>query len=137
MLDLIHDIEISLEGGDGAELLPDRQEAKETRRSVARMSRALSLTVALFIVFSSARLVTWVNGFEVGPVQNAIVALSATWNEQMARNGLSAPEALLREGMSALRRTTWEDVKARVERERAKTEDATRLLRGMISDRKG
>tara|TARA_R110002110_G_scaffold168566_7_gene370108 strand:+ start:5568 stop:5981 length:414 start_codon:yes stop_codon:yes gene_type:complete len=137
MLDLIHDIETRLEGGDGAELSPDRQEAKETRRSVARMSRALSLTVALFIVFSSARLVTWVNGFEVGPVQNAIVALSATWNEQMERNGLSAPEALLREGMSELRRTTWEEVRERVESERAKTEDATRLLRGMISDRKG
>lgn len=137
MLDLIRDIETRLEGGDEAEVSRDPREAEETRRSVARMSRALGLTVALLIVFSSARLVTWVNGFEVGPVQNAIVALSATWNEQMEKNGLTAPEVILREDMSNLRNTTWEDVKARVESERAKTEDATKLLRGMLSERQG
>ena len=135
MLDLIHDMETKLEGGDDAEASLDPRAAEETRRSVARMSSALGLTVALFLVFSSARLVTWVNSFDVGPVQNAIVALSATWNGQMERNGLTTPEVVLREGMSELRTTTWEDVKARVESERAKTQDATRLLRGMLNER--
>lgn len=137
MLDLLHEIESELEGGWEAASRAELQKAEETRRSVARVARALVIVMLILLVFSSDRLMNWVNGFEVGPVQNGIVALADTWSEQMSRNGFNEPASHMRDGMAELRGTGWPEVKSRFDSERARTREGAKLLRGMLSDRQG
>ncbi|MEQ8268887.1 MAG: hypothetical protein RH982_16955 [Parvibaculum sp.] len=137
MLDLLRDIESELEGDPEAASRGERWNAEPTRRSVARVARALWITVALLLVFSSDRLEEWVNGFEVGPVQNAVVALSSTWNTQMTKNGFDMPAAGVRSEVNELRTTSWTQVRQRFDNERARTSEGAKLLRGMLNDRQG
>lgn len=112
MLDLLHDIETEVEGGWEAASRAELHRAEETRRSVARFTRAMWLSAFLLLFFNSTQLVTYVNGFEVGPVQDAVVALSNTWDEQMRKNGLTAPVAAIRSEMDELRAMGWEELRA-------------------------
>lgn len=137
MLDLLRDIENELDDGWEAASRAELKDAEETRRAVARVARAFAIVVVLLLVFSSGRLVTWVNGFEVGPLQNAVVALSSTWHEQMSKNGFDAPAHYMDEGIAELCRTEWSEVRSRLDGERARTRDGARLLRGMMNDRQG
>ena len=113
MLDLLHDIETEVEGGWEAASRAELRQAEETRRSVARFTRAMWISVFILLFFNSSQLVTFVNGFEVGPVQDAVVALSNTWDEQMQKNGLTEPAAAIRAEMEDLQATGWEELRAR------------------------
>ncbi|MAB12586.1 hypothetical protein [Parvibaculum sp.] len=112
MLDLLHDIETEVEGGWEAASRAELHQAEETRRSVARFTRVMWLSAFLLLFFNSSQLVTYVNGFEVGPVQDAVVALSHTWDEQMRKNGLTAPAAAIRAEVDDLRTTGWAELRA-------------------------
>jgi len=137
MLDLLREIERELEDGWEAASRAELQQAEETRRSVARVARAFLIVVLILLVFSSDRLMNWVNGFEVGPVQNSVVALAGTWSEQMSKNGFNEPAGQVRDGMAELRNTGWPEVRSRFDNERARTREGAKLLRGMLSDRQG
>ncbi|MEX0840611.1 MAG: hypothetical protein WD034_13855, partial [Parvibaculum sp.] len=118
MLDLIREIETELEDGWEAASRVELQTAEHTRRAVARFARALWITVALLLVLNSGRLVTWTNGFGVGPVQDTVVALSAAWNEQMGRTGLGDLSVVARERLDMWRMMRWSDVEIRLDDER-------------------
>lgn len=79
----------------------------DTHDNIGRFTRAMWIAVFLLAVFNSAQLVTVVNGFDVGPVQNAVVALVTTWNDQMEKNKLNEPVAMVRDVMQELRGATW------------------------------
>ncbi|HEY4344103.1 MAG TPA: hypothetical protein VGN05_07150 [Parvibaculum sp.] len=79
----------------------------ETRRNVGRFTRAMWIAVFLLLLFNSGQLITVVNGFGVGPVQDTAVALATTWNEQMEKNGLTRPVDIVRGWMIGLRDLDW------------------------------
>jgi len=143
MLDLLHDIETEVEGGWEAASRTELHKAEQTRRGVARFTRAMWIAAFILLFFNSAQLITYVNGFEVGPVQDAVVALANTWDEQMRKNGFTAPAAAIRAGMDDLQAMGWEELRAGIpvmQRGLAvirgqKDEDS--LLRGGVSDTKG
>lgn len=81
-----------------------------TRRSVALFTRAMWIAVFLLFLFNSNGLVTVVNGFGVGPVQDATVALAATWNEQMEKNGLTRVGATIRAAVARARDAGWSEL---------------------------
>ncbi|MEP1906146.1 MAG: hypothetical protein ABJJ29_21265, partial [Nitratireductor sp.] len=144
MLDLLHDIETEVEGGWEAASRAELHQAEETRRSVARFTRVMWLSAFLLLFFNSSQLVTYVNGLEVGPVQDAVVALSNTWDEQMRKNGLTAPVAAIRAEVNELRTTGWEELRAEfpvVERAIAALRGKSRAeddpLRGGLRDTQG
>lgn len=137
MLDLLQDMEREL-GGHPDELNEvERLEALETQRNVRRMLLALMLATLLLLVFNSERLVTWVNGFEVGPVQDAVVSASAEWNELMGGAGLATPAETMHTEMDDIRATDWAEVRRWIERESARTREGVRLLRGAVPDNRG
>jgi hypothetical protein len=113
MLDMLHD--------------DDRREdaaawqARETVRSVRRMGLTLFLTVLLLLVLNSGQLVTWVNGFDVGPVQDRIVGLSASWNEWMEKAGFTEPSEAARENVNNARQVNWDEVWRWIEQEQARS----------------
>lgn len=137
MLDLLHEIERELGGHPEEMNEAERLDALETRRNVRRMLVALALTTLLLLAFSSERLVTWVNGFDVGPVQDAVVSASTRWNDFMAGAGLTAPAEAVRTEVDALHATDWPEVRLWIERERARTQEGVRLLRGAVSESRG
>ena len=79
----------------------------DTHNNIGRFTRAMWIAVFLLAIFNSAQLVTVVNGFSVGPVQDAVVALVATWNDQMEKNKLNEPVAFVRDAVQQLRGATW------------------------------
>lgn len=79
----------------------------DTHDNIGRFTRAMWIAVFLLAIFNSAQLVTVVNGLSVGPVQNAVVALVVTWNDQMEKNRLNEPVALVRDAVQQLRGATW------------------------------
>ena len=127
MLDLI---ERNAENDEGDEQGLTWEDIVDTHANVGRFTRAMWIAVFLLAVFNSAQLVTVVNGFAVGPVQNAIVALVATWNDQMEKNRLNEPMALVREGVQDLRGATWGSADEDSER-------GAEILRGPIGGAKG
>ncbi|MBX3489132.1 MAG: hypothetical protein KF769_12505 [Parvibaculum sp.] len=130
MLDLIREIETDLEDGWEAASRVELQTAEHTRRAVARFARALWITLAIMLVFNSERLVTWVNGFGVGPVQDTVVALSVAWNERMLASGFTEPSLAARGKVDELRGASWAEFELRVDSERARAREGARLLRG-------
>ena len=84
----------------------------ETRRNIGRFGRAMWVVVALLLLFNSGQLVTVVNGFGVGPVQDTVVAMATTWNAQMEKRGLTRPAEIVRDFVNRMRDTTWEDVQS-------------------------
>lgn len=104
MLDLI---ERKAENDDAEEQGLTWVDIIDTHDNIGRFTRAMWIAVFLLAVFNSAQLVTVVNGFDVGPVQNAVVALVATWNDQMEKNKLNEPVAMVRDVMQELRGATW------------------------------
>lgn len=116
------------EGGTmpGAEI--DREAT--TRQSVALFTRAMWIAVFLLILFNSNGLVTVVNGFGVGPVQDATVALVATWNEQMEKNGLTRVGATIREAVERARDTSWNELTP-------SPRDGASTLRGPLAEENG
>lgn len=90
----------------------DLEDETVTRGNVALFSRAMWIAVLMLLLLNSAALVTVVNGFGVGPVQDAVVALSATWNEQMEKNGLSRPGIVIREAVERWRNVGWAELHA-------------------------
>ncbi|MEQ8327912.1 hypothetical protein [Parvibaculum sp.] len=133
MLDLLHHERDDDEYAEEAQAL---QEA-ETRRSVMRMSFALVVAAALLLAFNSQSLVTWVNGFEVGPVQDTIVSLAARWNGQMEEQGLDTPAKTVRGEVNEARNMDWAEVERWLENEQARSREGARLLRGMLSEDRG
>lgn len=125
MLDLLDDRNV---GDDRLETMRvvDMERDRATRRSVARFARAMWVAVAMLLLFNSGQLVTLVNGFGVGPVQDAAVALSATWNEQMEKNGLAEPVAVIRAFVERLRGAGWSEL-----------DDGSVELRGAYGEAKG
>ncbi len=101
-----------------------------TRQSVARFTRAMWIAVFLLILFNSNGLVTVVNGFGVGPVQDATVALAATWNEQMEKNGLTRVGATIREAVERARDAGWSELTPR-------PRDGASMLRGPLAEENG
>lgn len=79
----------------------------DTHNNIVRFTRAMWIAVFLLAIFNSNQLVTVVNGFAVGPVQNAVVAVVTTWNDQMDKNKLNEPIALVRDTVDQLRGATW------------------------------
>ena len=104
MLDLI---ERKAENDEAAEQGLTWADIIDTHDNIGRFTRAMWIAVFLLAVFNSAQLVTVVNGFDVGPVQNAVVALVTTWNDQMEKNKLNEPVAMVRDVMQELRGATW------------------------------
>ncbi|MBO6679330.1 hypothetical protein [Parvibaculum sp.] len=133
MLDLLHH---EREGDEYGEEVESLHEA-ETRRSVMRMSIALVVASVLLLAFNSQSLVTWVNGFEVGPVQDAVVSLAARWNGEMEEQGLDAPAKTVRGEVNEARNMDWSEVQRWLENEQARSREGARLLRGMLSEERG
>lgn len=137
MLDLLHEIERELAGHPEEEVSEaERLAVVETRRSFRRMLQALALATVLLLFFSSERLVTWVNGFEVGSVQDAIVSVSTDWHSLMADAGFTMPAETVRAELDELHGADWAELRRRIERERARTRDGVRFLRGAVPDSK-
>jgi hypothetical protein len=132
MLDLMQEEEVAVYE---AELAARRE--TETRASVRRLMVALLLSAVILLVFNSERLVTLVNGFEVGPVQDVVVTCVTAWNELMVDTGLTAPSHAVREDVNQLRQTDWVQIRRWIERERARTQEGARLLRGAVGDARG
>lgn len=132
MLDLLHELEGGMSEGWEAASKAELKSAEQTRRSISRFTRAMAIAALLLLFFNSGQLVTYVNGFEVGPVQDAVVALSTTWNEQMEKNHLNEPFQAVRSIMGRLRATSWQEVGAHVDA--ARQSDSAQLLRGMLHD---
>jgi hypothetical protein len=84
----------------------------ETRRNVGRFVRAMWIAVFVLLLFNSAQLVTVVNGFGVGPVQDTVVAVATTWDAQMKKNGLDRPVEMVRVWVIGLRDMTWDELRA-------------------------
>ncbi|MBO6635981.1 MAG: hypothetical protein JJ937_15795, partial [Parvibaculum sp.] len=131
--DLLHH---EREGDEYGEEVESLHEA-ETRRSVMRMSIALVVASVLLLAFNSQSLVTWVNGFEVGPVQDAVVSLAARWNGEMEEQGLDAPAKTVRGEVNEARNMDWSEVQRWLENEQARSREGARLLRGMLSEERG
>lgn len=110
------------------------RQAQETTRSVRRMGLALLLSAALLLALNSHQLVTWVNGFEVGPVQDRIVAFSAYWNERMDEAGLTQPAEAAREDVNRAKQVNWDEVKRWIENEQARSRENARALRGFLGE---
>lgn len=125
MLDMLHD-----KPHEDAEA----QSERETVRAVRRMALTLFLTVLMLLVLNSERLVTWVNGFEVGPVQDRIVGLSAGWNAWMEEAGFTQPTEAARENVNNARQVNWDEVRRWIEQEQARSRDGARALRGMVGE---
>lgn len=130
MLDLLHHEREGAEYAGESEALHEA----ETRRSVMRMSLALVVASVLLLAFNSRSLVTWVNGFEVGPVQDTVVSLAAGWNDQMEEQGLDAPAKTVRGEVNEARSMDWTEVERWLEDEQARSREGARLLRGMLSE---
>lgn len=103
MLDLI---DSDLEGRPEDRPL-EWEDVVDTQHNVSRFTRSMWIAIFILALFNSAQLVTVVNGFGVGPVQDAAVALAGTWNDQMEKNDLDAPVAEIRSGVEALKNMTW------------------------------
>lgn len=133
MLDLLHD------EWDEAEYREEDASLREaqTRRSVMRMSLALAVAAALLLAFNSQSLVTWVNGFDVGPVQDTVVSLASGWNGQMEEGGLDLPAKTVRGEVNEARSMDWPEVRRWLEDESARSREGARLLRGMLSEGRG
>ncbi|KAB7740700.1 hypothetical protein F2P47_06520 [Parvibaculum sedimenti] len=125
MLDLLDDGNVDDDRLEAVRVA-DMERDEVTRRSVARFARAMWIVVALLLLFNSGQLITVVNGFGVGPVQDAAVALSTTWNEQMEKNGLAKPVAVIRAFVERLRGAGWSEV-----------HDGAVELRGTYGEAKG
>lgn len=125
MLDMLHD-----KRDDDA----DAQSERETVRAVRRMGLTLLLTTLMLLVLNSGHLVTWVNGFDVGPVQDRIVGLSAGWNEWMEEAGLTQPTEAARENVNNARQVNWDEVRRWIEQEQARSREGARALRGMVGE---
>lgn len=125
MLDMLHD-----KPDDDA----DAQSERETVRAVRRMGLTLLLTTLMLLVLNSGHLVTWVNGFEVGPVQDRIVGLSASWDEWMEEAGLTQPTEAARENVNNARQVNWDEVRRWIEQEQARSREGARALRGMVGE---
>ncbi len=95
------------------------------------------VAAALLLAFNSQSLVTWVNGFEVGPVQDTIVSLAARWNGQMEEQGLDTPAKTVRGEVNEARNMDWAEVERWLENEQARSREGARLLRGMLSEDRG
>jgi hypothetical protein len=107
-------------------------QARETSQAVRRMALTLLLSSLLLLALNSGQLVTWVNGFEVGPVQDRIVTFSTSWNEKMAEAGLTQPAEAAREDVNRARQVNWDEVKRWIENEQARSREGTRALRGVL-----
>ena len=137
MLDLLREIERELGGHPDEVSEAERIDAAATHRAVGRVLRAFAVVVALLFVFSSERLVTWVNGFEVGPVQDRVVAASSAWNALMGESGLPVPAEAVRTEGNDLRGMSWPEVRARLENEKARGREGARFLRGALFEGQG
>ncbi len=112
MLDLIEDA--NDDAGDDAEYAAWRIEG-ETQARVGYFVRVMWISLIILAMFNSAQLVNVVNGFGVGPVQDAIVAVTATWNEQMEKNRLDQPAAVIRDTVLHLHDLQWNELHVKVE----------------------
>lgn len=83
----------------------------ETRRNAGRFMRAMWVAAFMLLLFNSGQLVTVVNGLGVGPIQDTVVAMAATWNEQMEKNGLTKPVEIVRGWVIRLRDMSWSEVR--------------------------
>ncbi|MFZ3034663.1 MAG: hypothetical protein WA138_11700 [Parvibaculum sp.] len=104
MLDLI---ERKAENDEDEELGLTWADIIDTHANIGRFTRAMWIAVLLLAMFNSGQLVTVVNGLAVGPVQNAVVVLVTTWNDQMEKNKLNEPVAMVRDAVQQLRGATW------------------------------
>lgn len=129
MLDLFDE----RDGGDDrveAVRIADLDREAATRTNVARFTRAMWIAVFILLLFNSSALVTVVNGFGVGPVQDTAVALATTWNDQMEKNGLSNMVATIHEAVERARNAGWSEIGIAGPREGAS-------LRGPLMEEKG
>ncbi len=97
-----------------------------------RFTWAIWISVVVLLFLNSGQLVTYVNGFDVGPVEDAVVALSTTWDAQMEKAGVTRVSQSIHETVSMLRNLTWSEVLAEAEKVQAK--EAVDFLRGMLAD---
>lgn len=126
MLDMLHDHD---RHDDAA-----ARQAQETTRSVRRMGLTLLLSALLLLALNSDQLVTWVNGFDVGPVQDRIVVFSTSWNEKMTEAGLTQPAEAAREDVNRARQVNWDEVRLWIENEQARSREGARALRGVLGE---
>ncbi|MGV8997221.1 MAG: hypothetical protein ACOH12_09780 [Parvibaculaceae bacterium] len=83
----------------------------ETQRQSGRFGRVMWISVFVLALLNSASFVTVVNGFGVGAVQDTVVAMADTWNEQMHKRGLDQPAKIIRDGVQWLHDRTWSNIK--------------------------
>lgn len=100
----------------------------QTQVQVGRFTRIMWIAVFLLALLNSASLVTVVNGFGVGAVQDTVVAMADTWNEQMHKRGLDEPAKMIRDATVWLHDRTWIDLKGGAK------DQGARLLRGTASE---
>ncbi len=114
MLDLI---EPDYQAEEKAEIITvfGLEREAETRRNVGRFTRALCIAAFVLLLFNSGQLITVVNGFGVGPVQDTVVALATTWNDQMEKTGLAKPVAVIRVWVINMRDATWDELSSQPE----------------------
>ena len=97
----LDDVGLLSEEADGGEL------REETPARVAQVRRGYVIAFLMLLVFNSTALVSLVRELPVGPVEDAVVALSETWAEQMARNGFARPEQFVRDLVTDLKEASW------------------------------
>lgn len=110
--------------------IADLDREATTRRSVGRFTRAMGIVVAMLLLFNSNGLVEIVNGFGVGPAQDAAVALAETWNEQMEKNGLTRVGATIRAAVERARDASWSELTP-------SPRDGASMLRGPLAEQNG
>jgi hypothetical protein len=103
--------------------------AADTQHNVLRFACAMWIAALVLALFNSGQLVNVVNGLGAGPVQDAVVALAATWNEQMDKNGLNEPVELVRGAIMRLHDMSWQELGAEPSQDRG-----AHLLRGSAVD---
>jgi hypothetical protein len=88
----------------------DLRQEEETRVSVTRVRRALWVTVAILFILNSAGLVQLVQGLSIGPVQDTVIVMSETWNEEMERHGVTQILSDIRARVEGLVNRSWDEV---------------------------
>lgn len=129
MLDLFDDLEMADDRIQAVRVI-DLEREVATRNNVASFTRAMWIAVAMLLLFNSAGLVDVVNGFGVGPVQDAAVAMATTWNDQMEKNGLPKIVAAVRSEVEHARNATWGEFTAHAQ-------SGAAMLRGSLGEGPG
>ncbi len=136
----------ALEEGWAALSKAELREEDITRKSVARVRRAFTITVLVLLLLNSAGLVQLVQGLSIGPVQDTIIVMAETWHGEMERHGVADVLSDIRTRVTEFVERPWSEVQVAEPDLRlgdiepvAETheKDRTGLLRGAVLETSG